>query len=115
MFKVFISGAYKPPRDFNWVTGVVLMILTLAFGFSGYLLPWSQISYWATTVGTEAFGAVPYIGESLKFLVRGGRDVSQITLTRFFALHVVVLPAVAGIFMLLHFAMIRRQGISEPL
>jgi len=115
MFKVFISGAYKPPRDFNWVTGVILKTITLGFGFSGYLLPWSQISYWATTVGTEAFGAVPYIGENIKFLVRGGQDISQITLTRFFALHVVVLPAIAMVFLLLHFAMIRRQGISEPL
>lgn len=115
LLKVFITGAYRPPRDFNWVTGVVLFLITLLFSFSGYLLPWNQISYWATTVGTETFGTVPVIGESLKFFIRGGSDINQITLTRFFALHVVILPLVAFAFLVLHFAMIRRQGISDPL
>jgi len=115
MLRVFVSGAYRPPRDFNWLTGVILFLLTLLFAFSGYLLPWNQISYWATTVGTETLGMVPFIGESLKFFIRGGHDISQITLTRFFALHVVILPLVAFFFLFLHFAMIRRQGISEPL
>ena len=115
LLKVLITGAYKPPLDFNWLTGVMLFLLTLLFAFSGYLLPWNQISYWATTVGTETFGTVPFIGESLKFFIRGGPDVSQITLTRFFALHVVVLPLITILFLILHFAMIRRQGISDPL
>ncbi len=115
LLKVLITGAYRPPRDFNWVTGAVLFGLTLLFAFSGYLLPWSQISYWGTTIGTETFGAVPFIGESLKFFIRGGPEVSQITLTRFFALHAVILPLVCLCFLVLHFAMIRRQGISEPL
>ncbi len=115
LLKVFITGAYRPPRDFNWLTGVILFLITLLFAFSGYLLPWSQISYWATTIGTETFGTVPFIGESLKYFIRGGPDISQITLTRFFALHVVILPLISIFSLVLHFAMIRRQGISEPL
>ncbi len=115
MTRVFFVGAYKPPRDFNWLTGMTLLLLTFTFGFSGYLLPWSQISYWATTVGTDSIGAVPFIGETLRYFVRGGPQVSQLALTRFFALHVVILPGVALFCLGLHFLMIRRQGISEPL
>ncbi len=115
MVRVFIYGAYKPPRDFNWFVGVVLLLLTLAFGFSGYLLPWNQVSYWATTVVTDATGAFPLIGEPLKFFIRGGPEVSQLTLNRFFTLHVVVLPALTAVFLFLHFGMLRKQGISGPL
>ncbi|RJP64083.1 MAG: DUF4405 domain-containing protein [Candidatus Abyssobacteria bacterium SURF_17] len=115
MARVFFYGAYKPPRDFNWVTGVILLTLTLGFGFTGYLLPWSQISYWATTVGTEVPAAVPFIGGFLSTLIRGGQAVGQSTLTRFFAVHVVILPLVISFFLLGHFFMIRKQGISGPL
>ncbi|MFQ6112168.1 MAG: cytochrome b N-terminal domain-containing protein [Nitrospinota bacterium] len=115
MARVFFYRAYRPPRDFNWIAGMILLMITLGFGFTGYLLPWNQLSYWATTVGTEMAGAVPFIGEQLKFLVRGGPDVSQLTLTRFFAIHVVILPAVAVIFLAMHFAMIRRQGVAKYL
>ncbi len=115
MARVFFYGAYKPPRDLNWVVGVILLLLTLAFGFSGYLLPWNQVSFWATTVVTDAIGALPLIGKILEFFIRGGPEVSQLTLTRFFALHVVILPAVAFIFLFLHFGMLRKQGISGPL
>jgi cytochrome b6 len=115
MVKVFIYGAYKPPRDFNWVVGVILLLLTMAFGFSGYLLPWNQVSYWATTVVTDATGALPLIGEPLKYFIRGGPEVSQLTLSRFFTLHVIVLPAVTAVFLFLHFGMLRKQGISGPL
>ncbi len=115
LLRVFTVGAYKPPRDFNWVTGVMLFLLTLGFGFSGYLLPWTQLSYWATTVGTEAAASVPFVGDYVKFFIRGGTDIGQLTLTRFFALHVVILPAVILAFLVLHFLMIRRQGISQPL
>jgi quinol-cytochrome oxidoreductase complex cytochrome b subunit len=115
MFRVFIHGAYKPPRDFNWVTGCCLLMLVLAMGFTGYLLPWSQVSYWATTIGTELPGAVPVVGPMLMELARGGTDIGQSTLTRFFALHVVILPAVLGFLLVFHFLMIRRQGISGPL
>jgi quinol-cytochrome oxidoreductase complex cytochrome b subunit len=115
MIKVFAYGAYKPPRDFNWVVGLVLLLLTMAFGFSGYLLPWNQVSFWATTVVTDATGALPLIGGSLKYFIRGGPEVSQLTLSRFFALHVIVLPAITAVFLFLHFGMIRKQGISGPL
>ena len=115
MLRVFFYGAYKPPRDFNWVNGVVLLVLTLTFGFTGYLLPWNQISYWATTVGTEIPSAIPVVGDLIKVLIRGGTDVSQTTLTRFFAVHVAILPPVISAFLGVHFLMIRRQGISGPL
>lgn len=115
MLRVFFYGAYKPPRDLNWIAGFVLLMVTLGFGFTGYLLPWNQISYWATTVGTEIPGAIPLVGDTLKYLTRGGAEVSQTTLTRFFAIHVVILPAVIAFFLAVHFAVIRRQGISGPL
>ena len=115
MLRVFFYGAYKSPRDLNWIAGFVLFMLTLGFGFTGYLLPWNQISYWATTVGTEIPGAIPLVGDTLKYLTRGGAEVSQTTLTRFFAIHVVILPAIISFFLAVHFAVIRRQGISGPL
>jgi len=115
MLKVFITGAYKKPRDFNWVIGTMLLFLTLAFAFTGYLLPWSQISYWATTVGTEIPGAFPIIGKQLVIFIRGGEEISSLTLTRFFAVHIVILPIVTALFMALHFIMIRKLGISGPL
>jgi len=115
MLRVFFYGAYKAPRDFNWITGIVLLLLTLGFGFTGYLLPWNQISYWATTVGTEIPSAVPIAGDLLKMLIRGGTDVTQATLTRFFAVHVLILPASIAAFLIGHFLMIRKQGISGPL
>lgn len=115
MARVFFYGAYKPPRDFNWVVGVILLLLTLMLGFSGYLLPWNQVSFWATTVVTDAIGALPLIGKTLMFFSRGGPEVSQLTMTRFFALHVVIFPAVMFIFLFLHFGMLRKQGISRPL
>ncbi|MBI5376198.1 MAG: cytochrome b N-terminal domain-containing protein [Candidatus Schekmanbacteria bacterium] len=115
MLRVFFYGAYKAPRDFNWVTGVMLLCVTLGFGFTGYLLPWNQISYWATTVGTEVPSAMPVAGDLIKMLIRGGSDISQATLTRFFAIHVLILPAAIAVFLISHFLMIRRQGISEAL
>ena len=93
----------------------MLLVLTLAFSFSGFLLPWNQTSYWATNVGTDILPAVPVVGDSLKFFVRGGHMVGQLALTRFFAFHVVILPGLMILFLVLHFLMIRRQGIAEPL
>jgi quinol-cytochrome oxidoreductase complex cytochrome b subunit len=113
--RVYFYGAYKYPRDFNWVIGVFLLILTLLFCFTGYLLPWNQVSYWATVIGTESAGAVPFVGKYLKFFLRAGPEISHLTLIRFYTAHVVVLPAVTIFFLALHFAMIRKQGISEPL
>lgn len=115
MIRVFYYGAYKPPRDLNWIVGMLLFLLTLFFGFSGYLLPWNQVSYWATTVATDAIGAAPIIGETMKYFVRGGPEVAQLALTRFFAIHVVILPGTVLVLLIAHFGMIRRQGIVGPL
>lgn len=115
MIRVFIMGAYKPPRELNWVSGVVLLILTLAFGFTGYLLPWDQRAFWASTVGTEIAGAVPAIGNLVLIFLRDGWGVTEATLGRFFGLHVLVIPIATVFFMLLHFMMIRRLGVKRPL
>lgn len=115
MLRVFITGAYKPPRELNWVVGVFLLMITLAFGFTGYLLPWDQVAYWATTVGTEIVGGIPVVGKPLLVLLRGGEEITGLTLSRFFAIHVLVLPVIIVVLLAAHFAMVRRQGISGPL
>ncbi len=115
MIRIFFTGAYKSPREFTWVSGVVLFIITLLLGFSGFLLPWNQLSYWTTTVATDGMSAIPLIGETLKFFVRGGLEVGQLGLTRFFASHVVILPGILMIFLAIHFLMVRRLGIADPL
>ncbi len=115
MLRVFIMGAYKNPRELNWVSGVLLLILTLAFGFTGYLLPWDQRAFWATTVGTEIAGSIPAIGDLALVFLRVGWDVAGQTLSRFFALHVIVLPLFTVAMMGAHFLMVRRLGIAKPL
>jgi hypothetical protein len=115
MLRVFITGAFKPPRELNWMSGVFLLVLTLAFGLTGYLLPWDQTAFWASTVATEIAGAEPGIGNLALVFLRGGWEVTAVTLSRFFALHVLVLPAVTILFLVAHFFMIRRQGIARPL
>jgi quinol-cytochrome oxidoreductase complex cytochrome b subunit len=115
MLRVFITGAYKKPRELNWVAGVVLLLLTLAFGFTGYLLPWDQKALWGSTVGSEILGVVPLIGEWLLGLLRGGQEITGLTLTRFYGIHMLVLPVLAVVFLGAHFVIIRRQGISGPL
>lgn len=115
MIRVFIMGAYKPPRELNWVSGVVLLVLTLTFGFTGYLLPWDQRAFWASTVGTEIAGAVPAVGNLVLIFLRDGWGVTEATLGRFFGLHVLVIPIATVVFMLLHFMMIRRLGVKRPL
>jgi len=115
MLRVFIVGAYKAPRELNWVNGVVLLILVLAFGFTGYLLPWDQRAFWATTVGSEIAGSIPVVGELLLVFLRVGWTVSELTLSRFYALHIILLPILTLAMMGLHFLMIRRQGIAQPL
>jgi hypothetical protein len=115
MLRVFIMGAYKPPRELNWVSGVTLLIMTLAFGFTGYLLPWDQRAYWATTVGTEIAGSIPVIGELALVYLRAGWNITSLTLSRFFALHVLILPLVTVVSMGLHFIMVRKQGLMKPL
>ena len=113
--RVFITGAFKKPRELNWVSGVVLFIVTLGFGFTGYLLPWDQRAYWATTVGTEIAGSIPVIGELALLYLRVGWSITSITLSRFYALHVLVFPAAIVGMMGVHFIMVRRQGIHKPL
>jgi cytochrome b6 len=115
MLRVFITGAFKPPRELNWMSGVFLFVMTLAFGLTGYLLPWDQTAFWASTVATEIAGAEPAIGNLALVFLRGGWDVTAVTLSRFFALHVMVLPIVIVVFLVAHFLMIRRQGIARPL
>jgi len=115
MLRVFIMGAYKPPRELNWVSGVLLLVMTLAFGFTGYLLPWDQRAYWATTVGTEIAGSIPVIGQLAFIFLRAGWNITSLTLTRFFGLHVLILPLITLGTMLAHFLMVRKQGIMKPL
>jgi len=115
MLRVFIMGAYKAPRELNWVSGVVLLVVTLAFGFTGYLLPWDQRAFWATTVGTEIANSIPVIGNPALVFLRVGWDVTAQTLSRFYALHIIFLPIMTLVMMGLHFLMIRRTGIARPL
>ena len=115
MLRVFIMGAYKRPRELNWVSGVLLLLLTLAFGFTGYLLPWDQRAFWATTVGSEIAGSIPVIGNLALVFLRVGWDVGAQTLSRFYALHVIALPIFTLGLMVAHFLMVRRQGIARPL
>ena len=112
MIRVFWMGAYKYPREANWVLGVALFALVLAFGFTGYLLPWDQKAYWATQVGTNIAGTTPVVGQTLVRLLRGGAQLGAATLARFFALHVLVLPALLALIVGLHLAMVVRQGIA---
>jgi quinol-cytochrome oxidoreductase complex cytochrome b subunit len=115
MIRVFIMGAYKKPREFNWVSGMLLLLLTLGFGLTGYLLPWDQRAYWATTVATEIGAAIPVIGNLVLVFARVGWDVAAQTLSRFYAVHILVLPLVTIVSMGAHFVMVRRLGIAKPL
>ena len=115
MIRVFYHGAYKPPREFNWVVGVVLLFLTIMLSFTGYLLPWDQIAYWAITVGTQMALYAPLLGPESSFFLLGGIQVGQETLLRFYVLHVIAFPLIAAIFMIVHFWRIRKDGgISGP-
>jgi quinol-cytochrome oxidoreductase complex cytochrome b subunit len=116
MSRVFYHGAYKPPREFNWVVGVVLLFLTLFLSFSGYLLPWDQLALWAVTVGSNMAGFSPVIGEQIKFALLAGVEVTGATLLRFYVLHVLAFPFIIVIFMAVHFWRVRKDGgISGPL
>jgi len=115
MCRVFYTGAYKRPREFNWVIGVGLFLLTLGLSFTGYLLPWDQLAFWAITVGTNIAGYAPVIGLKLKYLLLGENVVGQEALTRFYALHVIVLPAVALLMVAVHLWRVRKDGgLSRP-
>ncbi len=115
MARIAYYKVYRTPRELHWVSGVVLLMLTLILAFTGYLLPWTQLSYWGAKVGTEIPGAIPVIGEDIVRWVRRGEAISGETLGFFFALHIWIIPATISAFMAMHFAMIRRTGISRPL
>ena len=116
MSRVFYHGAYKPPREFNWVVGVVLLLLTLLLSFTGYLLPWDQLALWAVTVGTNMAGFVPIVGGQVKFALLGSAEVTANTLLRWYVLHVLAFPFIIVIFMAVHFWRVRKDGgISGPL
>lgn len=115
MIRIYFMGAYKNPRELNWVVGVSLLLITTTFGFSGYLLPWDQLAFWATKIGTGIAGSIPVIGSYISLLLIGGSDIGAETLTRFFAIHVLILPLTIFVLLGLHFAMVRIQGISGRL
>jgi quinol-cytochrome oxidoreductase complex cytochrome b subunit len=110
MCRVFFTGAYKPPREFSWVIGVFLFLVTLVFSYTGYLLTWDQLAYWGTTVGTSIAGYAPVLGDTIQFLMLGGTTVGQETLLRFYVLHVFVLPLLMVTLLGLHFWRIRKDG-----
>jgi cytochrome b-561 len=115
MCRVFYTAAYKTPREFNWVLGVVLFLLTLGLSFTGYLLPWDQLAYWAITVGTNIAGYAPLIGPQLKFLLLGGHVVGESALLRFYVLHVVVLPGITILLIAVHLWRVRKDGgLARP-
>jgi len=114
MVHTFTYAAYKYPRELTWLTGVVLLLTTLGMGFTGYLLPWNQKAYWATTVGTSIAGTVPFIGEWILKVLRGGTDLSAVTLMRFYSVHIWWLPATIVAIISTHMYMVVRLGVAGP-
>jgi cytochrome b6 len=114
MITVFFMRAYRKPREMTWWTGAILLLLSMGFGFSGYLLPWNELAFFATRVGTDMAGKVPLLGGFISEFLRGGEDVTGATLTRFFGFHVAVLPMITTLLIGLHLAFIQRQGMSVP-
>ena len=114
MLRVIIQGAYKKPREVTWMAGMGLLFITLGFGFTGYLLPWDQRAFWATTVGTEIASAVPLIGSSILDFLRGGADVTALTLSRFLGVHMLILPASLLGLLAVHLLIIHQQGLADP-
>ena len=112
MLRVFITASYKYPRELTWVIGCGLLLLTLGMGFTGYLLPWNQRAYWATTVATEIAGAVPFIGDFITKVLRGGTELSALTLSRFFSAHIWMLPALLAGLIGVHIFLIIKHGES---
>jgi quinol-cytochrome oxidoreductase complex cytochrome b subunit len=110
MFHVFYRGGYKPPHEFNWVVGVVLLIVTLFLSYTGYLLPWDQLAFWAITVGTNILSAMPIIGARVRFVSLGGNVVGANALLRFYVLHCVVLPLLAVVLIAVHFWRVQKDG-----
>jgi cytochrome b6 len=114
LFSVLLLKAYRPPREVTWFSGVALLAIALGFGFTGYLLPWNELAYFATKVGTEITGAIPLLGRFLVRLLRGGDEVTGATLTRFYGIHVAVLPALVTLILGLHLYLVQKHGMSVP-
>jgi cytochrome b6 len=114
MFSVFFMRAYRQPREVTWLSGVLLLLLAVGFGFSGYLLPWNKLAFFATKVGTEIAGVVPLVGRPILRFLRGGDDVTGATLTRFFGFHVAVLPAITTVILVTHLILVQMHGMSVP-
>ena len=114
MLRVIIMGAYKYPREMTWFTGVGLFLVVIGAGFTGYLLPWDQRAFWATTVGTKIAGTPPIIGDWILRVIRGGEEISEVTLARFFGVHVWVLPSILVLLLVTHLYLVIRNGISAP-
>lgn len=115
MTRVFYTGAYKPPRDFNWALGVVLFFVTTLMSFTGYLLPWDQLAFWAITVGTSLGGATPFIGDEVRKALLGGFEIGEATLIRWYTLHVIFLPLLTIFLVATHFWRVRKDGgVSTP-
>jgi len=112
LLRVFFYGAYKYPREATWITGVLLLLIVIGFGFTGYLLPWDQKAYWATTVGTQIAGLVPFAGDWVLRIARGGSELSAVTLARFFGTHIWILPAALAGLIGVHLYLVIRNGIS---
>ncbi len=115
MFSVYFTKAYRKPREITWLTGMVMFFLALGFGFSGYLLPWNELAYFATKVGTDIAGVVPGIGRQILIFMRGSEEVTGATLSRFFGFHVAVFPGIFTLLLGIHLMLVQRQGMSEPL
>lgn len=114
MFSVLLLRAYRKPRELTWLTGFGLFVVTLGLGFTGYLLPWNQLAFFATRVGTDIVGVVPVVGDFLLRLLRGGEHITGATLTRFYAIHAAVLPTLAAVLIGVHVWLVQRHGMSEP-
>ena len=114
MFSVLFLKAYRKPRELTWVTGMLLLFLVMGFGFSGYLLPWNKLAFFATTVGTQMAGEIPIIGHPIMIFLRGGPQVTGATLIRFFGFHVAVLPGLVVVLISIHLFLVQRQGMSVP-
>jgi cytochrome b6 len=114
LFSVLLVRSYAKPRELTWISGVALLGLAMTFGFTGYLLPWNELAYFATRVGTQIIGVVPVVGEFLLRVLRGGDDVTGATLTRFYAIHVALLPATALVLVALHLYLVQKHGMSVP-
>jgi quinol-cytochrome oxidoreductase complex cytochrome b subunit len=115
MFSVYFEKSYRKPREITWLTGMLMFFLLLGFGFSGYLLPWNELAFFATKVGTDIAGVVPIVGKPLMVFLRGGPEVTGATLSRFFGFHVAVLPGIFTVLLSIHLILVQRQGMSEPL